>query len=250
MGDMVKSVWSAEAAQRALDEGLQVLGLSPDWKVQLPSIPESDQIDISGHTVRVLSRMTSPRAALLDQLLTEHECAQLVAYAFSKGLNQSGVVDWDTGKSVEHQARTSSSVFLTRAETPLIDTIERRLATLTAWPVEHGEGIQVLRYEPGQQYKPHFDWFDASKPGSATHLKRGGQRVGTTVMYLATPESGGGTSFPKTGIQVSPRVGGAVFFNDVDALGNPDQMSLHAGTPVEKGVKIVATYWQREGKFI
>lgn len=248
--DMIKSVWSLETAETALDEGLKLLNLPCDWKVPLPRIPDADLIDIAGHTVKVLSRIASPKAALLDQLLTEDECSELIDYAFSKGLNQSGVVDSTTGKSIEHHARTSSSVFLSRAETALIDTMERRLASLTSWPIQHGEGIQVLCYQPGQQYKPHFDWFDASKPGSASHLKRGGQRVGTTVIYLATPELGGGTSFPKTGIHVSPRAGGAIFFNDVDFLGNPDQMSLHAGAPVEKGLKIVATYWQRQGPFI
>lgn len=249
MRDMIKSTWSLEAAQVAIDEGLILLGMNRDWKVHLPRISDADQIDVAGHTVKVLSRIASPRAALLDELLTADECAELIDYAYSKGLRNSGVVDAATGQSVEHHARTSSSVFLTRAETPLIGGIEQRLANLTNWPIANGEGIQILRYESGQQYKPHFDWFDATKPGSASHLKRGGQRVGTTVMYLASPELGGGTSFPKTGVQVSPRVGGAIFFNDVDVLGAPDQMSLHAGTPVEKGIKIVATYWQREGVF-
>lgn len=150
---------------------------------------------------------------------------------------------------MEQRLHESSRVFLTRAETPLIDDVENRLAALTGWPVSHGEGLQILRYEPGQQYKPHHDWFDPAKSGSASHLKHGGQRVGTTVIYLAAAQAGGGTSFPKAGLEVSPRAGGAIFFTNMTASGQPDDMSLHAGTPVLQGTKIVMTYWQREAAF-
>lgn len=247
---MIKTTWKYEQAVLALSEGLAVLSMPPvAWRPRVPAIPDEDTIQLGERVIRVLGRFSNPRAALLDGLLSPDECGNLIDYAYSKGLNKSGVVDGETGESVKHHARTSTSVFLTRAETPLIDTIEQRLAQLTNWPISHGEGLQVLRYEAGQEYKPHFDWFDPKKPGSANHLKRGGQRVGTTVIYLATPEEGGGTQFPKSGVQVYPRAGGAIFFADVDVSGRPDEMSLHSGMPVIKGSKIVATYWQREGPF-
>lgn len=247
---MLKTTWQYEQAILALDEGMALLGMPPIvWRPRVPTIPDEDTIQIDDRAIRVLGRFSSPRAALLDGLLSPEECSGLIDYAYSKGLKNSGVVDGSTGESIQHRARTSTSVFLTRAETPLIDSIEQRLSRLTNWPIGHGEGLQVLRYEAGQEYKPHFDWFDPQKPGSANHLKRGGQRVGTTVIYLATPEEGGGTQFPKSGVQVYPRAGGAIFFADVDAAGRPDEMSLHSGMPVVKGSKIVATYWQREGPF-
>lgn len=250
-GRMVAGVWSAQQAGQALDAGLALLSLPGGWRLRLPALPEADHVTLSdGQRVSVLGRFEQPVVALLDGLLSAEECTGLIEQAMQKGLRPSGVVDGHSGESVSHQARTSTSVFFTRAETPLIDRLERRLAELTDWPIENGEGLQVLRYSPGQQYKPHFDWFDADKPGSALHLRRGGQRVGTTVVYLATAEAGGGTHFPKTGVKVQPRTGGAVFFRDVDAQGRPEALSLHAGTPVEQGVKIVATYWQRERPFV
>ena len=59
----------------------------------------------------------------------------------------------------------------------------------------------IINYEEGQEYKPHYDWFDPNAPGSATHLANGGQRVGTTVIYLATADGGGSTSFPDSGLE-------------------------------------------------
>jgi prolyl 4-hydroxylase len=164
-------------------------------------------------------------------------------------METSGVVDNQTGLGVIHEASTSSGIGFSRGATPLLATLESRLAQLTNWPITHGEGIQILRYQPGQQYKPHFDWFDPIEPGSTSHLKNGGQRVGTTVVYLSLPKLGGRTSFPEVGLEVAPTLGGAIFFNNVDFLGVPDPLSLHAGMPVEHGEKIVATYWQREAEF-
>jgi prolyl 4-hydroxylase len=58
---------------------------------------------------------------------------------------------------------------------------------LLNWPLENGEGMQVLHYRPGAEYKPHYDYFAPNEPGTPTILKRGGQRVGTLVMYLNEP---------------------------------------------------------------
>jgi prolyl 4-hydroxylase len=250
VASMINSVWTLDQAAAALDEALALASKASQWRTALPTIRSGDRITLSdGQVVSVLARLRQPKAVLLDGLLSAAECHALMEYAFDKGMSRSGVVEGSTGDSVDHHARTSSTTFMTRAETPLVDRIERRMAELTGWPVSHGEGLQILRYEAGQQYRPHFDWFDPAKPGSAVHLTRGGQRLGTTVIYLSAPEAGGGTCFPAAGIDVLPPVGGAIFFQDVDALGVPDPKSLHGGLPVERGIKMVATYWQREGPF-
>jgi hypothetical protein len=59
-----------------------------------------------------------------------------------------------------------------------------RLATLVDWPLSHGEGLQVLRYQVGGQYRPHFDYFPRSGAASPAHLAQGGQRIGTVIVYL------------------------------------------------------------------
>jgi len=71
---------------------------------------------------------------------------------------------------------------------------------------------------------------------------RGGQRIASVVMYLNTPEEGGGTGFPHIGLTVTAMRGSAVYF----AYETGDQASLHAGLPVIKGEKWIATKWLRE----
>jgi prolyl 4-hydroxylase len=78
-------------------------------------------------------------------------------------------------------------------------------------------------------------------------VARGGQRVGTVVMYLNSPEKGGGTIFPDVGLEVAPVRGNAVFFS-YDRP-HPSTKTLHGGAPVLAGEKWVATKWLRERRF-
>ena len=65
----------------------------------------------------------------------------------------------------------------------------RASPALLDWPLENGEGLQILRYRPGAEYKPHYDYFDPAEPGTPAILKRGGQRLASIVCYLNTPEA-------------------------------------------------------------
>jgi prolyl 4-hydroxylase len=128
-----------------------------------------------------------------------------------------------------------------------VDRIERRIAALLRWPQTHGEGLQILRYRPGAQYQPHFDYFDPAQKGTAHILARGGQRVGTLVIYLNEPQGGGATTFPEAGLEVAPIKGQAVFFSYDRA--HPSTGTLHGGAPVLAGEKWVATKWLRQSVF-
>jgi prolyl 4-hydroxylase len=184
---------------------------------------------------------------IFADLLTAQECDGLMAQATPR-LVRSETVDTATGGSEVHAARTSDGMFFERGETPLIDRIERRIATLLNWPLDRGEGLQILRYRPGAQYKPHNDYFDPEQPGTPKIVERGGQRVGTLVMYLNTPQQGGATVFPDAGLEVAPVRGSAVFFS----YDRPHAITktLHGGAPVLAGEKWVATKWLRQGVFV
>jgi prolyl 4-hydroxylase len=201
----------------------------------------------AGHAVRVLTTMTLPRVVVFGGLLTDEECVQLMAQADPR-LKRSETVDNNTGGSEVNPARTSDGMFFERGETPLIQRIENRIAALVNWPMNHGEGLQILRYRPGAEYRPHHDYFDPQHLGSIPILKRGGQRVATLVMYLNTPEGGGATTFPEVGLTVAPVRGNAVFFSYDRA--HPCTRTLHGGAPVLAGEKWVATKWLRQGVFI
>ncbi|MEO7009222.1 MAG: 2OG-Fe(II) oxygenase, partial [Caldimonas sp.] len=142
---------------------------------------------------------------------------------------------------------TSAGMFFTRGENPVVERIEARIARLLDWPLDHGEGLQVLHYPPGAEYKPHYDYFDPAQPGTAALLRRGGQRVASLICYLSTPERGGATVFPDIGFEVAPVKGNAVFFS-YDRP-HAETRTLHGGAPVTAGEKWVATKWVRERRF-
>jgi prolyl 4-hydroxylase len=254
---MLASGWREDVAIAALEDTLRGFLDQRAKEAQLPPpvpVPEPlpgaggmpTTLNAGDREVRVLLAMRNPRVVVFGDFLSHEECDELRALA-AKRLARSETVQTDTGASEVNAARTSEGMFFERGENPLCQRIEARIATLVNWPVERGEGIQVLRYQPGAEYKPHYDYFDPAQPGTLTILKRGGQRVGTVVMYLNDPKIGGGTTFPDVGLEVAPAKGNAVFFSYDRA--HPASKTLHGGAPVVAGEKWVATKWMREGVF-
>ncbi|WP_425258511.1 2OG-Fe(II) oxygenase [Rubrivivax sp. RP6-9] len=254
---MMHSGWDENTAMTALETTLRERldavaaarqALPPQVPVPEPALAGSPPALLAGgHRVDVLVSMHSPRVVVFGGLLTHAECDALMDLARPR-LLRSETVDNSTGGSEVNAARTSDGMFFERGETPLITRIEQRIAALVNWPLVNGEGLQILRYRPGAEYKPHHDYFDPALPGSATILKRGGQRVGTLVIYLNTPEAGGATTFPDVHLEVAPVKGNAVFFS-YDRP-HPVTRTLHGGAPVTQGEKWVATKWLREGEFV
>jgi prolyl 4-hydroxylase len=196
--------------------------------------------------VRVVMAMQEPRVVVFSGLLDDAECDEMIALAGQR-LARSHTVDTATGDSEVNVARTSDGMFFARGEFPVCQRLEARLAALVNWPVENGEGLQVLRYRPGAEYKPHYDYFDPAQSGTPRILERGGQRVGTVIVYLNTPLRGGGTTFPDVKLEVAPVRGHAVFFS-YDRP-HPVTRSLHGGAPVLEGEKWITTKWLRERAF-
>lgn len=258
---MKTSGWDEDVAIAALEQTLaeRLAELRPAATLQtLPvgaavPLPEpaleaaTSVIEAEGHPVRVLATMRLPRVVVFGGLLTEAECDELMASSRPR-LERSKTVDNATGGDEVNNSRTSDGMFFERGETPLIQRVEARIAALLRWPVNHGEGLQILRYRPGAEYRPHHDYFDPVHPGTAKILERGGQRVGTLVIYLNTPQAGGATTFPDVGLEVAPVRGNAVFFSYDRA--HPSTRTLHGGAPVLAGEKWVATKWLRQGVFI
>jgi prolyl 4-hydroxylase len=114
------------------------------------------------------------------------------------------------------------------------------------WPVENGEGLQILHYGTTGEYRPHFDYFPPDQAGSAVHTAHGGQRVATLVIYLNDVADGGETIFPEAGMSVAANKGGAVYFRYLNGQRQLDPLTLHGGAPVLGGDKWIMTKWMRE----
>ena len=253
---MKASGWDEDVAVDAMETTLRghldakavEQGLPPAVPVPEPDVGDSPlYLDGGDRQVAVLTVMASPRVVVFGGLLSDEECDALINAARPR-LSRSLTVATKTGGEEVNADRTSQGMFFQRGESALITKIEARIAKLVNWPEINGEGIQVLQYVPGTEYKPHYDYFDPSEPGTATILKRGGQRVGTLVMYLREPEKGGGTVFPNVHLSVAPKRGNAVFFSYERP--DPSTRTLHGGAPVTAGEKWIATKWLREREFI
>ena len=249
---LVKVGWQASVAASALAQTLDEQagrgaatarsGVAPDVSMQIGS----GEVNAGDRPVQIIASLQLPRVVVLGGLLSIEECDALIAAARPR-LARSLTVQTQTGGDELNPDRTSNGMFFARGETALLQRIEARIAELLQWPVENGEGMQVLHYRPGAEYKPHYDYFDPAEPGSPAILQRGGQRVGTLLIYLNEPEQGGGTTFPDAGLEVAPVRGNAVFFS-YDRP-SPATKTLHGGAPVIQGEKWVATKWLRQGRF-
>lgn len=247
--------WAEEAAAQALERVLRdhLSAVSEARSLPLPvPVPAATGLNgpslvrAGGREVRVLASMLLPRVVLFGGLLDDVECEALVELSRSR-LHRSTTLNLDTGANETIAERTSEGVYFRRGEHPLLDTIDARIAELVGWPMENGEPLQVLRYGPGAEYKPHYDYFDPARPGTVATLRQGGQRVASVVMYLNTPEVGGATNFPDAHFEVAAVRGNAVFFSYDRA--HPMTRSLHGGAPVVRGEKWVATKWLRERRY-
>ena len=206
----------------------------------------SSFLQVSDRYVQVLAEMQLPRLSLFGGLLSAEECEDLVGLARDRMVRSEVIDDWSGGGAV-NGARTSAGMFFERGENELVTRIEARIAQLLKWPVEHGEGLQVLRYGPGNEYQPHHDYLSRPIGADEREIGKRGQRVATLLLYLNDVESGGATTFPDVGLRVLPIKGNATFFSYDRA--HSVTRTLHAGAPVIAGEKWVATKWLRERAF-
>jgi prolyl 4-hydroxylase len=126
------------------------------------------------------------------------------------------------------------------------DCVDRLLAELTGLPYATGETLSVLHYAPGEQFAPHFDFFDPLAPSHAGQIAREGQRIATCLVYLNDGYTGGATSFVDAGVEVRGGPGDAVYWHNVDAQGEPDRRTRHAGLPPTTGEKWIVSKWFRD----
>ena len=216
---------------------------------ETPRFPQTGStIQTTDRRVRVALRLAQPVIALLDNLFSEEECDELIRLSRIK-LQRSTIVDPTTGKHEVIDDRSSFGTFFTLNENPFIAALDRRIADVMHWPIENGEGLQILNYKVDGEYKTHFDYFPPEDPGSAAHIAKGGQRVSTLVMYLNDVERGGETLFPHVQLSVVPKKGSAVYFEYCNSLGQVDAHTLHGGNPVMEGEKWIATKWMRQCKY-
>lgn len=177
-----------------------------------------------------------PDVRMARAFLTGDECAYLIRKA-EPLLRPSMILDQQTGRPRPDPVRTSSSMnFDPSNEDLVINAINRRIAALTDSDVAAGELLHILRYAPGQEFRPHLDAIAGAD----------NQRQWTALTYLNEGFVGGETVFPEIGITTVGKPGDCLIFRVCSDGGTVDHHLRHAGLPVTQGVKWLASRWIRQ----
>jgi prolyl 4-hydroxylase len=180
-----------------------------------------------------------PDVRLYRNLFTPAECAYVRKVA--EPLYEPSFVYNDAREKVRDTIRTSDGAPIHwLIEDPAISAINRRIAAISGTAYEDGEPLQTLRYRPGQEYRPHFDFVASAEV----------RRLWTALIYLNDDYEGGGTAFPHIGLEVRGHTGDVLLFGNAAPDGGPEPLSEHAGLPVTSGAKYLATRWIRERRWI
>jgi prolyl 4-hydroxylase len=221
---------------------------TPPYRPDPPRLAPGNWIALPDRMIPVLLRLRRPVFALLGTVLDHAECDQLIELARPRLQASTVAAAGGSNAIVEH--RTSDSMFFRLGETPLIAALDERISAIMNSPVDHGEGLQVIRYGVGARVTPHFDFLIPSHGDNEQSLRRSGQRISTLIVYLNDVERGGETVFPEVGITVCARRGQAIYFEYCNSANQLDPLSVHAGTPVLAGEKWALTKWMRQRRFV
>lgn len=176
----------------------------------------------------------------LRHFLTPVECAGLIE-RIDAGRRPSTIAD----ANGDPYFRTSETCDLDSGD-PLVVALDAKLAWISGIDAAYGEPIQGQRYEAGQEFKPHTDFFDPDGADYERYCTVSGQRSWTFMIYLNDVSAGGGTRFPEINRSFQPELGALLAWNNRTAAGVGNPATLHHGMPVRKGTKYVVTRWYRE----
>jgi len=222
------------------------------------------------------TKSIAPRVYVVHNFCSRFECEEIIRTA-NPFLKPSSVSNVEM-QNIKH--RNSATAWLKTCENTVTDRIFSRVADLCRLKRElvrkHvvSEYMQVVRYKPGQYYHEHHDYMDPALYPASQEVQRGHNRYCTVMIYLRAPQGkglagGGHTYFPDAstdlvaghekrrrreldlpddnafsdrprGLKIRPKVGTAVMFYSMLPDGNLDELSLHAGQPVQRGEKWIA----------
>jgi hypothetical protein len=194
----------------------------------------------------ITEHCADPLVETWEDVYSAEECEFMVALG-EPHLQRSMTIPGDEARLVQHEHRTSSDhSFYTFQEDFALRWLQWRMVVQLGVPLANAEHLDLLRYLPGQEYRPHRDYLPPSAPGNSSRPDQPGQRVHTVFAYLADVEAGGETDFPLLDVRIVPRTGRVVHFRNLTRDGLPDPRTLHAGMPVRAGMKWLGTLWTRE----
>jgi prolyl 4-hydroxylase len=182
-----------------------------------------------------------PHIELIAGLFSPSECRyiQLLAQPWL----EPAMIYATTGEGMRDPHRDSDNMVIApMTEDLVIQAINGCIANASGTKPTWGEPLHVLRYGPGQQYRPHHD--------AHTLVQVEQRRIATALLYLNDEYQGGETHFPEIGVTVRGGIGDLLIFHNLDAEKLPDRRMIHAGLPITRGEKWLATRWIRGSDYL
>jgi prolyl 4-hydroxylase len=181
---------------------------------------------------------------MVHDILEPHECDYIISKAESS-FARSTVV----GVDGPDESRTSETAWIGKDD-PVARKILERACELTGKCYKNAEDLQVVRYKPGTYYRAHHDACCEDSEACSLFENKGGQRVGTLLVYLNDEFTDGETHFPDFGdLKMKAPPGSAIFFKPLGSEDRCHPKALHAGLPISSGTKYVCNAWVRESEF-
>ncbi len=231
--------WNAafDFMRRAADQG------DAGAKAQLAIVGDrfADQLKIPDAT----QHFDAPRVLTLERFLAPATCTWIMNRA-RPSLDAARVKNAEQGGADVHALRSNTGMGFSLIDTDLvIQLTHARIAAAIEQPTSHQEPTNILHYTPGQEYRPHFDFIDPGVAHFARELQTVGQRTTTFLIYLNDDYDGGATTFPRLDWSFKGVTGDALAFWNI-TNGQPDPLTLHAGTPTTSGIKWLFSKWVRD----
>jgi len=219
---------------------------------QLALLKRDGRVDLARLTEPPPRRAVSeqPRIRVFEGFASPEECDWVIAIARDR-LNPAWVWDPVTGRNRPDPSRTNRGLDLGVDEMDVVVQVLRaRISAASNLPLPVFEPAQIMHYSVGQEFLPHHDYLDPRQPGDRAQIARLGQRIATFLLYLNDDYDGGETLFVHIGVKVRGRTGDMLLFGNAAPSGDIEPKSEHAGLPVTRGTKYLATRWIREHRWI
>jgi cold shock CspA family protein len=207
-----------------------------------------ERIEVDGSSkavkVSILSSVTEhkhlniPRISVFDNLLPVEVCNSIIERHARNGMNPNS----GTQSRQESYAQVTELVEnrgISLGVDPYhYDILATAIVNSAKIPYSHIEAIDIYNYVEGQYLDLHHDYpYD---PKQINYYRYGGDRVGTGIFFLNDDFVGGQTYFPKLNVEVQPKAGSFLYFQQgYDEATNWN--TIHESRLITKGTKWIAS---------
>ncbi len=212
--------------QQVSFERIEVDGASKAVNVSiLSSVVEHKHLDV-------------PRISVFDNLLTIEVCNSIIDRHSRNGMNP------NSGKQSRQESYAQVTELVENRGISLgvdpyhYDILATAIVNSAKIPYSHIEAIDIYNYVEGQYLDLHHDYpYD---PKQINYYRYGGDRVGTGIFFLNDDFVGGQTYFPKLNIEIQPKSGSFLYFEQgYDEATNWN--TIHESRLITKGTKWIAS---------